>query len=268
MLVVLVVLLVAAGTFARLGIWQLDRALARGEARSLAEAQAVLTAPPVDLAAVLAPQTTFTSDMVGRHVSVTGTFGPDQLLVTGRVHDGTVGDLVLSPLTVEGTGAVLPVVRGWVPDAAAPAATERLRPGRSTWSAGCTWGRPPARPGCRTARPMRSARPSWSTAGAVRSTPATWCWSRSTPAQDPGLALMGEPVPGASGVDWRNLGYALQWWMFGIFAVALWWRMVGRRGERAGGGGRERRGLGRRRVRAGSGSSAAARRFERARCRA
>ncbi len=36
-----------------------------------------------------------------------------------------------------------------------------------------------------------------------------------------------EPVPGAGGVDWRNLGYALQWWMFGIFAVALWWRMVG-----------------------------------------
>jgi cytochrome oxidase assembly protein ShyY1 len=227
MLVILVVLLVAAGTFARLGIWQLDRALARGEARSLAEAEAVLTAPPVDLGTVLAPQTTFTSEMAGRHVSVTGTFGSDQLLVTGRVHDGRTGALVLSPLTVEGTGAVLPVVRGWVPGAADPAASASppsgtvqvvgwLHVGEAAGVAGLPDGQTDAISPAELVN--RWGGPIYTGYLVLESV---------TPAQDPRLALMGEPVPGASGVDWRNLGYALQWWMFGIFAVALWWRMVG-----------------------------------------
>ena len=43
---------------------------------------------------------------------------------------------------------------------------------------------------------------------------------------DPGL----EPVtPPVSDPSWsaglRNLAYALQWWLFGGFAVFMWWRM-------------------------------------------
>ena len=41
----------------------------------------------------------------------------------GRTHDGQVGALVLTPLRVASTGAVLPVVRGWVPSVDDPAAT-------------------------------------------------------------------------------------------------------------------------------------------------
>ena len=67
---------------------------------------------------MLVPQTTFTGDLVGRKVAVTGTYDADgQLLVTGRAHDGTTGLLVLTPLTTS-DGAVLPVVRGWVATAA------------------------------------------------------------------------------------------------------------------------------------------------------
>jgi cytochrome oxidase assembly protein ShyY1 len=181
----------------------------------------------VDLGTVLAPQTTFTSDMVGRHVSVTGTFGPDELLVTGRVRDGRVGDLVLSPLTVEGTGAVLPVVRGWVPDAADPAASAAppagtvhlvgwLHVGEAAGATGLPDGQTDAISPAELVN--RWGGPIYTGYLVLESV---------TPAQDPGVSVMGPPVPGKGGVDWRNLGYALQWWMFGIFAVVLWWRMVG-----------------------------------------
>ena len=42
-----------------------------------------------------------------------------------------------------------------------------------------------------------------------------------------GLDLVPPPVPGD--VSWtvglRNLAYALQWWVFGAFALFMWWRM-------------------------------------------
>ena len=37
-------------------------------------------------------------------------------------------------------------------------------------------------------------------------------------------------TPPSVGVPWtaglRNLAYALQWWVFGVFAVFMWWRMA------------------------------------------
>jgi len=29
-----------------------------------------------------------------------------------------------------------------------------------------------------------------------------------------------------TGLTWRNAAYALQWWVFGLFAAYMWWRMV------------------------------------------
>ena len=29
-----------------------------------------------------------------------------------------------------------------------------------------------------------------------------------------------------SGLSWRNAAYALQWWVFALFAGYMWWRMV------------------------------------------
>jgi surfeit locus 1 family protein len=34
------------------------------------------------------------------------------------------------------------------------------------------------------------------------------------------------PQPQPSGLAWRNLAYALQWWLFAAFALVLWWKMV------------------------------------------
>jgi hypothetical protein len=27
-------------------------------------------------------------------------------------------------------------------------------------------------------------------------------------------------------LDWRNLAYAVQWWLFAAFGVFMWWRVV------------------------------------------
>lgn len=42
----------------------------------------------------------------------------------------------------------------------------------------------------------------------------------------PGLAHVAPPTPGVVDLNWRNLGYALQWFFFGGFALYMWWRMV------------------------------------------
>jgi hypothetical protein len=33
------------------------------------------------------------------------------------------------------------------------------------------------------------------------------------------------PEPG-TGLAWRNLSYALQWWAFALFGLFFWWRLV------------------------------------------
>ncbi|MCB2176239.1 MAG: SURF1 family protein [Actinomycetales bacterium] len=227
MIAILVALLVLSAVFARLGVWQLDRALAKGEARAAAAAAEAAHAAPVDLESVLAPQTTFTSDLMGRHVTTTGVFGDDQLLVPGRTHDGQVGALVLTPLRVSSTGAVLPVVRGWVPSVDDPAASAPppadevavvgwLEVGEAAGQGGLPDGQTDAISPAELVN--RWGGPTYSGYLVLDTVDA---------GQADGLVPLGYPARDGGGVDWRNLGYALQWWLFGLFAVALWWRMLG-----------------------------------------
>ncbi len=41
-----------------------------------------------------------------------------------------------------------------------------------------------------------------------------------------GVARIPPPVIGGSSLSWRNGAYALQWWVFGLFAIYFWWRTV------------------------------------------
>ena len=42
-----------------------------------------------------------------------------------------------------------------------------------------------------------------------------------------GAQLICVPTPlGDTGLQWRNAAYAVQWWVFALFALWLWWRMV------------------------------------------
>ena len=234
MLGLLVVLLAAAAVCGRLGAWQLERAEVRGAASAAREAARVVTADPEPLADLLVPGQTFAGDLVARKVVVTGTFDDDEtLLVTGRAHDGrTDGYLVLTPLRVSTAGgtAVLPVVRGWSPTeqvAAAPAgdvevvgwlqvaeaAGERVVDGRTDAISAAqllaAWGGP-----IYTGYLVVQT-----------SVPAD-------PAAVDGLEGLAPPTRAGSGLNVQNLAYAAQWWIFGLFAVGLWWRLV--RDEAAG----------------------------------
>lgn len=241
MIALLVLFLLVAGVCARLGAWQLERAEVRG-ARAQAERTAEIEAQaPVPLEDVLAPQTSFDGGLVGRRVEVAGTYQADgQLLVTERAHDGVTGSLVLTPLRVtsddpDADGAVLPVVRGWVPgdDPTDPlldvptgevVVTGYLQGSEDSGAA------PDAVP-AGTTDSISSAEllgvwggPIW-TGYAVLTT--------SDPAQASAIELLAPPTRSGTGLNIQNLGYAAQWFVFGGFAVFLWVRLLRDEQERA-----------------------------------
>lgn len=222
MLVLLVLLLAAAALCARLGAWQLDRAQVHGAAAAERHTAELVAAPAVPIDDVLVPQTTFTGELVGRKVAVTGTYDADgQLLVTGRAHDGTTGLLVLTPLTTT-DGAVLPVVRGWVAtpaDADAPPAgnvdvTGYLQASEQAGT-GVADGQTDA---------ISSAELLNSWGGPIYT--GYLVVSSSDPAQSDSVALLDPPTKPGAGLNIQNLAYAAQWWIFGAFAVLLWLRLV------------------------------------------
>lgn len=233
LVVALLVLLAAAGICGRLGVWQLDRAHARSQAALEQHRAAEASTPPVSLAAVLAPQTRFDGSLVGRRVSVRGSYSADQqYLVSGRSLDGRRGYLVLTPLRVSvdvgGTPAakpVLPVVRGWV---AGPDGADLVPPSGEVALTGYL----------QASEAAGSTDPVARTTDAISSGELANIWggpiytgylvaTSSEPAQAAGLTWLPQPAPpGGAGLDVQNLAYALQWWIFGGFALVLWFRMV------------------------------------------
>lgn len=239
MLVVLVVVIVAAAACGALGRWQLERAQERGAQAEQHRVDELSSAGPVNLGDVLVPQVGMRGELVGKTVRVTGTFEGGQLLVEGRAHEGQTGYLVLSPLRVSDDGAdgrswavlsgppVLPVVRGWVetPDDAPPAqsgtvtVTGFLQTSESV-------GEGIVADGVTDSISSGHLANLWG--GPVYS--GYLVLSASEPA-DPaadGLALLDRPrLDGTDGgLNLQNLFYAVQWWIFGLFAVGLWVQAV------------------------------------------
>ncbi|MGI8614701.1 MAG: SURF1 family protein [Nocardioidaceae bacterium] len=203
-------------------------------------------APAAALQSVLAPTDALPADLVGRSVAANGRYGPDaeQLLVSGRTLGARTGYWVLSPLLVDGAPAAgarpaaMLVVRGWTPTPVLPAVpsgpvrvTGSLQPGESA-----DVGVQPGPQGARVVAAVRipalvNVLPYQLYAGYLVRT-------AEQPSPSDGLATVAPPVPGASWtVGLRNLAYALQWWVFGAFALFMWWRMVTDRlsGERMAG---------------------------------
>ncbi|WP_407318899.1 SURF1 family protein [Isoptericola halotolerans] len=262
MIAILLVFLAMAAVCGRLGVWQIDRAYERANLAAEQAAAEAAAAAPVAIGEVLAPQSSFPGELVGREVAVTGTYEPDgQLLVAGRSLDGVDGYLVLTPLRVsdDGTGGeswvslsgapVLPVVRGWVgsstPDAAAlevPTGEVSLHGWLQASESTARTGTVPDNPGGPPlTRDIASSALANTWPGPIYT--AYVVLTDSTPPQasaaEGGPALLPRPeLEGGSDVDLQNFFYALQWWVFGLFAVALWVRLV--RDEMAGGV-RERR---------------------------
>lgn len=233
---IFVLLIVGALVCIRLGAWQLDRSQIRGDQAREIELAERENAAPVPLEEVVAPQTSFTQAMVGKRVSVRGTYDVgEQFFVPGRALDGQVGYLLLTGLRVTqgpATGAILPVVRGWVPEDG-PAYLEGvpapdvevdvmgyLSGSEAADARGSVDGQLDAVSSAQLVNIWGSPMYSGHLVLAEQQ-PAT-----SAPFDLPAIRAMSAPVIEGGGVNLQNLAYAAEWWIFGGFALVLWWRMV------------------------------------------
>lgn len=206
----------------QLGTWQLSVARNDSAQQVLAEQR---SRPVVPLAEVLAPQQPFPEDGSNRPVRAEGRYDPrGQFLVPERLLEGRQGLWVVTPLEVADTGATLLVVRGFVTDPGqagtvetAPLVVEgTLAPGESPADDA---GLPEGQRGSIDLSALANERPGdWYNAFVFAQQ------------EQPRLSAADvEPIPppaAGGGLDWRNLGYALQWWVFAGFAIFLWWRQL------------------------------------------
>ena len=207
--------LALAAAFAALGNWQLER--------SRTHAEPARTEQVVPLVQVLAPSSTFTGRANGQRVATSGTYRPqDQLLVADRPLGGEPGSWLVTALAVQVDGgtALLPVLRGWLPEGAAPPEpptgvvelTGRLQPGE-----------PPR--GYAPGQELRAL----SSADLVNAWDGP-LYTGYLALEEAASPLSVVPTSGPAGdLDLRNVSYALQWWLFAAFAVLVWAHLVRQR---------------------------------------
>lgn len=212
--------LVVGAAFVWLGRWQLGVAesTAHREAVEQARAQA-----PVALTDVFEPHASFREDLSSRPVTATGRYAAEgQLLVPDRRLEGRAGSWVVTPFVVDGSGATLPVLRGFVSDPADAGAPPQ---GSLTVAGGLAPGESP------TGAVLPQGQ-----IGSVDLSVLVNTWpgdlynaflflESEDPASGPQLEKVPTPV-GDTSIRWRNAAYAVQWWVFAAFALWLWVRMV------------------------------------------
>ncbi|KGN37358.1 SURF1 family protein [Knoellia subterranea] len=230
-LLAVAVLIVIA--FVQLGRWQLGVAEDKALQESLEKAR---TQQPVAIETVLTPHTDFPNPKSTLPVSATGEFGSDQVVVAGRRLDGRTGFWLVAPFTVEATGATLPVLRGWLPS---PDDLPPVPSGTVTVTGGLA---PPE-------SPYAGESPPEGQLGSIDTSVLVARWPgelynafvfQQTEEPAPAAAALGSlervPTPsGDTGFKWRNAAYALQWWVFALFALYMWWRIVREEDERENG---------------------------------
>ncbi|MGP9537663.1 SURF1 family protein [Brachybacterium sp. AOP43-C2-M15] len=187
-----------------------------------------------DLRQVIGVGDPVTNAIVGDIVTADGSYVPgEQVVVPGRNIDGTDAVLVVSALLVEledGTEARLPVARGWMPAEELAGADGQLDPDLA-----------PAPPtgtveisGRLEASEAASGGVNGGAVGEISTPLLVNEWGSPMYA---GYVSLGEPSGGlrplpaaesefSRGLDWQNIGYSLQWVMFGVFFLYLWWRSV------------------------------------------
>ncbi len=214
-----------AAVFAALGQWQLERSL---ETAIVDERD---TETPVPLDSIAEPQQVMTTEASGRVVTVRGSWvDGDEIVVTGRLSGagaaesggaGEPGDWVLRHFVAE-NGASLAVAVGFVEPGASiptlPSGDESLLgryvPSESPQLSDFEEGE-------RTAIAVAELINLWPEVDAVYS---GYLVLETAPA---GLETIAAPAPVADvSLNLLNLFYAIEWVIFGGFAVYLWWRLV------------------------------------------
>ncbi|EAP97305.1 hypothetical protein JNB_17583 [Janibacter sp. HTCC2649] len=220
----LAVALLIVIAFVQLGRWQLGVAEDEALRESLEKARGET---PVLVETLLRPHEDFPNRLSTHPVSATGEFGTDQVVVAGRRLDGRTGFWVVAPFKVAATGATLPILRGFVASAADA-------PPVPTGTVTVTGGLAPPE------SPYAGPPPPEGQLGSIDTSVLVGRWPgelyngfvfQQTEVPAPTATTLGAlkrvPTPtGDTGFKWRNAAYALQWWVFALFALYLWWRTV------------------------------------------
>jgi cytochrome oxidase assembly protein ShyY1 len=223
-LALLALLVAVVVAFYQLGMWQIGVS-SNTASRELAEAQAARPTEPLAQATV--PHQTFPDDGAGLSVRAEGEYVAElQFLVPDRILDGQDGYWVVTPLRTEASGspALIPVMRGFVTDpgladvpVSAPVVLEgTLAPAEA---------------------PVYRAFPDGQR-GAIDTADLANDWDapiynafiflvEESPAlTSPSVQQVPPPVFGESGIEWRNFGYGLQWFVFAAFACYMYYRFL------------------------------------------
>lgn len=205
------------------GLWQWGVAQDRGSKAMKNDGNR----PVVALNSILRPQQQFPSDGSLQPVRFTGHYDPqDQLLVSGRILHGTKGFWVVTPVVVDGTGARIPVVRGFVaspglatkPSNRTVTVTGALAPGEAPSSDSTPAGQ-------LTTVDLASMLTKW---GGNIYNGFVFVTHEQPAMHTPSVQAFPPPTPGNSGLSLVNAGYALQWWTFAVFALFLYFRELRR----------------------------------------
>lgn len=233
-LVALHLLALAATTVAVwLGVWQYDA----WQARRDAEATDLATAAPRRLDDVMTPDAPFPGNAVGQPVRFEGAWvGASTFFVADRELDGRRGFWVVTPVAVcESDCAERPamlVVRGWTPstDQAPPAPEGRV--------AITGWLQPSEGSGVQDPDPTDDVLQEMRVADAIQHVDQDLYGAYVIAEEVSAGSNRSGIEPGLEGVTpdslpepqtftaLRNLLYALEWWVFGAFALFVWWRWV------------------------------------------
>jgi cytochrome oxidase assembly protein ShyY1 len=219
----LILALVIASGFAALGQWQV--------ARSVSDTSTIphTTEKVVPLSTMATPQGPVSLTAAEQMVSFTGTIVPgDSTILSDRLNGGVAGYWVMEHVVVDG-GASIAVAVGWAPSAkkADAAAAALDTPTSAVPFVGRYLPSEPPDQGNYEQGQQVSA----SVAALINEwkTPPTSVYggylvSSTAPA---GLAVIDNPKPvDEVSVNWLNIFYAIEWAVFAVFAVFLWYRLV------------------------------------------
>lgn len=210
-----------------LGLWQWHA----WEQRRADEARDLTEAAAMPLADAIGPDDPFPGRLVGQPVTLRGDWVPSgTVYVANREAGDRLGVWAVTPLEVDGAGgSALLVVRGWAPDpASAPAPPQ----GRAELVG---WLQPPEGTGEVDEDPTDDVLPQLRIADAIQHVDqdlyGAYAIATDRPAVNAGTAGL-EPTtpdqvpPVGRFTAVRNLFYAIQWWIFGGFALFVWARHV------------------------------------------
>jgi cytochrome oxidase assembly protein ShyY1 len=213
-------MLVAVAIAVGLGLWQLDA----WHTRRADAARDLTSKPPVALGTLMTGDSPFPGRSVGQPVRFTGQWTGANVYVADRHVHGRRGYWVVTAALVDGTRSAMPVVRGWTrsPDAPVPTGATSV----------VGWLQPTEGSGPFDDDPHDDVIPTMRIASLVEHVDADlysgYVAAKAVTPADGSSGLV--PVPPQSVPDVsmftaaRNLFYAIEWWVFGAFAVFIWLR--------------------------------------------